>query len=143
MKTTSFRNPVRDPKLPSFRTPRYNTGGKLYTRHDLLDLLIDQFGSWGVGLDEVNSFIRVNRLQPVDYVKMVPMTPVDDFTNDSERHRIVAAYEQTRTSSKPHRARFDIDGLPMHVPSIHMPSEGDDPDVIAAKISKIESLTHA
>lgn len=131
----------------SYRHPRYQTGDRLYTREDLLQLFTRDWGP-SIHAGDVDSFIKrwfwdasagMGKLVPTD---MIPFPPIvlDESLDDKQRDWAINAHEERRRTTRRARELFRIDGLPVFVPQHQLPSMGDSKSEQYNKIQKIESL---
>lgn len=118
--------------------PVYDTGDKLFTRDDLVDLFAESWGHGHINQQDVGLFLKNNHLEPVDHLPYPLMdTPPDDA---QKRKWHIMRYEENRSNTERNREQYRIDGVPAYVPSSQWPSANDSDETRAGKAEKIRGL---
>jgi hypothetical protein len=132
-------------KVPNYTIPTYNTGDRLFSRVELEQMFRDQWGQV-ITAGDVDSFIKWNfwsrnGCQPTSLVPFRPVPEVpEETTDDNDAQRILTSWVNARQTSRKSRERFRIHGLEMYVPSIAIPTAGDEPDHAKRKADRINAL---
>lgn len=130
--------------VDNYPVPTYRTGGRLFTREQLCDLFRREWGAQ-ISHADVDSYLLRhfagrNGVEPTAMIPFPPMPDLPDSMDDRDYARAIQSHKDRRTSSKRARQLFDVNNLPVYVPSLAWPSDNDSDRERAKKVAKLESV---